>query len=485
MNATTSNILDRIKSLVDPLDFDFHTCFRQHSLYLREMYANKHNNHKQMTVIPVKVVPYKKFKEFVEDKVDHIRDNFLNLLMLPESAKILWFLHCSPAKASQSILTELCPSLAAISQIVRAGPNVYKLSGWMIHVLVGYSIVTDYIPKGQLPSTIDWPSEVQTFIKNTMQPMYESLDAEDRIILHVGMLGHDIGVAIDITNHETHGVCLVKTYLKELNINRKTLKQQYKNLSFQDFLWAVKNIVRFHTFITRAGVEYSKDRSATDIADLLQSASTISWRMSFLQKKLARILFLIAVGDLIAVDDTLLNERKVKEMMKGYEMVESALNGNLCIVDHTQEGFDRFTAFLGDKNQVSRARLEQLISSFGYSAFDFLNKFCKIQELNFALSLTRYLPSTDTTVLLFLIIFCFIDENLGYATDSYAKICVVFDHSLDANILTSYLAAFNEKHSLSKLTCSTGKHSYMLGDMEFMISKNTSRNIVYIRGVNG
>lgn len=478
----TLDVIDHIKLLATQLDFDFHVFFRNRCLHLQES-SNHHLDSRESTLLPAETITSEVFREFALRNINVIKQNFLDLLMLPESSKILWLLHGpSPfSENSTSILTEISPSLAAIANIVRGGPNLYKLSGWLIHVLIGYGIVTYYIRKGELPNTIEWPPQVRQFIKYRMQPMYESLDVEDRMILHVGILGHDIGVAVDITNHEIHGVPLVQSYLQELNINENKLKQKCSNLSFPDFVWAVQAVIRFHTFTNRVAIEYSKDRSAAEIALLMNSASSSSWRVSFIKEKFAYMLFLLAIGDLIAVDDTLLNERKVEEMTKGYDTVLSILNRNLHVTNETEEGFIRFRGFLGDRNQITRKELEGLISKFGYNPDEFFTKFYKIQEFNFALSLVRYLPSTATTVLIFLIIFRFIDENLGSRSDFYSTVCVIFDHLLDTDTLTSFLAKFSKPDELSELRLSTSSGVCNLGDIELIILKDHSENTVNVR----
>lgn len=474
-------VIEHIKLLATQLDFDFHAYFRNRCLRLQES-SNHHLDLREPTLRPAETIASEVFREFALCNINVIKQNFLDLLMLPESAKILWLLHSTSLFSgnSTSILTEISPSLAAIAHIVRGGPNLYKLSGWLIHVLIGYSTVTYYIRRGELPNTIEWSPQVRQFIKYRMQPMYKLLDVEDRMILHVGVLGHDIGVAVDITNHEIHGVPLVQSYLQELNINENTLKQKCSNLSLPDFVWAVQAVIRFHTFANRVAIEYSKDRSAVEIANLVDSASSISWRMSFLEEKFAYMLFLLAVGDLIAVDDTLLNERKVEEMTKGYDTVVAILNGNLHVTNETDEGYIRFRGFLGDRNQITRKELEGLISSFGYNPGEFFTKFYKIQEFNFALSLVRYLPSAATTVLIFLIIFRFIDENLGYSIDFYSTVCVIFDHLLDTDTLTSFLTKFSKPNKLSELGLSTSSGVCNLGDIELKISKCDSESIVNI-----
>jgi hypothetical protein len=318
-------------------------------------------------------------------------------------------------------------------------------------------------------------------MKHKMKPIYESLDTEEQTILHVSVLGHDIGVAVDITNHEIHGIPLIPAFLRELNIDRSTLKQKCSNLSFADFVWAIQAVTRFHTFVNRVAIEYSKEWSAVEIAKLVDSASAISWRTAFLKEKFARILFLLGVGDLIAVDDILLNERKMEEMTEGYETVVSILSGNLHVSSQTDEGHLRFTGYLGDQNQKTRKEIERLVSSFGYDPDEFFTKFYRIREFNFALSLVRYLPSAYETVLVFLIIFRFIDEKIGSNSESYWTVRIIFDHVLDVDALVSCLREFSAANDLHTLRFSGNSGVCDLGNIKLTVSKGPSENIIHIR----
>ena len=481
MEPSDLKTLYKIECLAAKTEFDFHSFFRQKGLHLHQVYGKDLFNTKDATAIPQDAVAPTPFRIFTSENIEYIREHFLDLLMLPHSARILWNMHCSPAEDSHSLLTKVIPRLEAIANVVRGGPNIYKLNGWVVHVLVAYSIVTDYIPSGKLPSTREWPSEVSKLVNDVLRPLYESLESSTRTILHVATLGHDIGIAKGIPDHDKNGVSIVPSYLREINVHEGTLKRKFDNISFNDFEWAVKVMIEFHTFINRIGVEFSLDRSATEITNLMDSASSAPWRLSFLENNFARLIFLLAVGDLIAVDDALLSERKVRELKRGYDILLHTLRGGSHVCNEILEGFNRFRAFLSDQNQaVTKSELEQLISSFGYSPSEFWAKFYSVQEFNFTLSLVPYLPSAADTLSVFLILFYFIDDYFGSNLCAYRETRVVFDHTLDPNVLTRELKRFFLSFDPCRLRSIISQCNYQIGNIKILFSDDSLGHLVFV-----
>ena len=71
--------------------------------------------------------------------------------------------------------------------------------------------------------------------------------------------------------------------------------------------------------------------------------------------------------------------------------------------------------FLSDRNDCdfSLPKMEQFLRSFGYSPENFWMRLFHVGELNFALSLLRYLPSALDTLYAFLLIIRILDDHLG------------------------------------------------------------------------
>ena len=158
----TMSPLARLESQAMQGDY-FHAFFRERGLHLRRLYLEDNLDLQQATSIPPEVTPPAGLNNTIRENTEYLKNHFLQLLMSPASAEILWSLYCLPSQETQSTLGQLSPSLEALARVVRGGPNIYKMNGWLVHVLIGYSMVTSFIPKGELPQTIEWDAEVRKF----------------------------------------------------------------------------------------------------------------------------------------------------------------------------------------------------------------------------------------------------------------------------------------------------------------------------------
>lgn len=480
------DFLLKLNELVSNLEMDYQVYFRKRGLSFRQAHQDNTLDLKEALKIPDEIVDRTpaEFRDFVKEHAGHIKKHFLEILMSPLSSEILYRLYCSPANGSGSILTTLFPTLGLVAGVIRGGPNIYKLNGWLVHVLVGYNMVTRYIPAGLLPPTRDWPLSIKNFFKEVMQPIYSSLSHSLKMMLHVGMFSHDIGVSLDIADHNMHGAPMVPGFLEEINITEETLLNNGCDIPHKDFVWATQALVQFHAFINQVGGEFSKHCSAEKTDALVTSASPVPWRLAFLQDHFASMLLLIAVGDLIAVNDTLLSQRKMKEMRKGYDYLYSILRKAPNDRNAVDEGFERFQGFLSDRNYGAlREDLEKQITLFDYSPDEFWTKFYHIKELNFALSIVSHLPTAAETLLTFLLVFWFIDKRLGSGFDIYKKTRAAFDHRLEAGFISSQLKEFQQT-TFEKLRASVNNDKWMVGRLEFSLKRESHEkdHFVYIRG---
>ncbi len=475
------SILQNIESYVSSSTVDYHVFFRERGLALHESYKNNSFNLSAATSNPPEVSTSREFLDLVNTNLEYLSEHFLDLLMSPLSARILWALYCSTSDTHLTVLGKLCPSLANIAQAVRGGPNIYKLNGWIVHVLIGYGIITDYIHRGSLPSTLEWPSSILDYVNRTLRPIYNSLTDINKTILHAGMLGHDIGVSVDITDHNLHGIPLVSSFLEEIRITPETIGGISRELDFDDFTWAVKSIVKYHTFINRVGIEFSIQRSAFEIEQLVQSADTLPWRLTFLREHFFKLLLLVATGDLIAVDDSLFTERKAREMQDSWKFLELIINDNMHSLDPTSAGFKRFQGFLNDDNvSVSKTELDVELTSLGYVPDRFWTSFYHAQEFNFALSLVRFLPAATDALLIFVLIFLFIDFKFPDTPDIYHEIRVVFDHKLDTDVIETNLSDISQFLKSNQFKTLIKQDSLEINGLRLVLTDDVTGQYVFI-----
>ncbi len=433
----TSGIMDILQSLISLVcqsDKEHHLFYRSVGLNHQQAFRQGDYNKQQALGIPPEIASSAEFRGYAFSNLELVRQNFLDVLMSPNSADILWHLYCTPAESSTA-LGILSPSLGRIEPIIRGGPNIYKLSGWMVHVLVGYEIVTKRIPEGVPPPSIDWPSEIANFFKKTLQPMYHSLDDVAKIVLHVAMLGHDIGVSKQILDHHIHGVPLVPAYLDELTIY-ETLARCHPELSFTDFIWAVQAVVEFHAFLSKLGREYNLQYSKECVDPFLESSKQSGWRVAFANKDFASILLMVTVADIIAVNDDLFSERKVRELTESYELFKRLLNNSYNQIDRGSGGYDRFKSFLGDHAQnEARSSFDQLIQSYDFDHDEVWQQIYDIREFNFAISFLGHFPYALDALLFVLLILYFIDSFLGIDHSDFNIVKVQFDPQINPEIV--------------------------------------------------
>jgi hypothetical protein len=273
----------------------------------------------------------------------------------------------------------------------------------------------------------------------------------------------------------------VSPYLRELCIDERTVKEGCDDVSFHDLQWAVETLVRFHTFVNRVGIEFSRRRSATEIDALMQTASCSPWRESFMRRAFAPIALLVAVADLIAVDDQLLTARKARETEKRYDTLVGLMEGTFDVDNGAQEGLARFRALLSDRDQhVSKRELDALLSSLGQRPHEFWVKFYTTQQFDFALSLVPFLPSAGDALLVFALAFFLIDSRLGPRAEVYENTRLLFDHRLDPDVLASHLQVIRAMHHPSKTQLPSAQDCWQIGGLEFVLLEDDSGHVVRV-----
>jgi len=457
--------LQCLESIAAATSFDFHAYFRQRSLEFKERYQDGTFPRAVATAPPTELSVDDDLRSLFETRMEDVRTHMLSVLTSSLSARILWSMYCCPLPGFHSALAGLCPSLGAITREVRGEPNIYKLSGWLVHVLAAYSTVTEYIPKGEAPATCHWQSEAREFFAFQLKREYEALDKTSRMILHTATLGHDIGVAVSVPGHETHGVPLVSRYLAELGITDAILRKAGFDVTLVDLTWAVESIVRNHTLINRVGIEFSRERTAEKMKTLLASAEGSAWRLSFL-KHFPGILVLLGVGDMMAVDDTLLTPRSIAQIHRAHEALESITRGQKEPHDYSQEGYQRFLHFLSDREKSRRrADLDTSLAQSSHAPDQFWRKFYWIQELHFALTLLRYLPDAEAALSIMVLLFDFIDSHVGQSDEDYGATRIEFSSDLKPAELKRTAAEIAKAQQAGRSTHTCDEGSWRSGEV--------------------
>lgn len=395
---TNSEIPHLARRIARGDDTDYQAYFRRRGLELRDALQSGHFDVNFATQPPSELVPAKVRVDALE-LANHLRSSWKELFSCQDSAAALWALYLARGENQGSSLCELLPSLEAIRPVYRNGLNIYKLNGWVVHVLVGYSFVTHHIPNGTLPDTVDWDEGVRTF-QARLQVVYSGLSSSTKTLLAVAFLGHDIGVRVEIRNHDLHGVPLVPAYLSELGMDDRT-----KPVAVPDLEWRVTCLVRFHALMNRVGVELRDAKVGRQLFDFLKSDGKLETdRRAFVVDELPSLLTLLGTADLVAVNDELLTTQKASKIMAGFSRLETIVQSLGESADGAvdeAEGLERIVNFLPDPGGVQdEGDVEQLLAS-GTNASDFLRSFAALGEIDFGQSLLPRLRNNEQVVRLF------------------------------------------------------------------------------------
>jgi hypothetical protein len=462
-----TEFLERLDALATRSDLDFHRFFRFRSLAQKELHKAGMFKREAAVAIPPELIVVDDLQEPLSVRVAELRNSFLTILFADNSARILWHLYCVPVQGSHSALAAVSPSLGKITNTVRGGYNVYKLSGWLVHVLIAYGIVAEYVPQGRLPATCQWPQEVATFFSGQLRTWYEHLDSTSRLLLRVAMLGHDIGVAVDITDHDVHGALLVEQYIRELGLSDAALTRAGLPIALEDFVWAVRSAVRYHTFLSRIGVELSIQRCVQDARQLLESGMGRPWRLRFLTESFSTLLLLITVADLIAIDDDLLDSAKLGVLRRSHDVLRQILRGHPLTEDPVREGYERLARLAGAPvGKAEKSRFDAALVRFGYDPVVVWTKFYHLQELNFALSVLLHLDGENAALLVVLVIVGYIDERLGTSMETYVQTRVVLDPGLCSRDLCDMLSMLASESPVTSRLSLTDDQSWIIGGIE-------------------
>ena len=397
-----------------------------------------------------------------------LRDNDFNTSevksLMPEiifsnsSHQILWYLN-SVDLGEMSILDSVSYLFAETNKVVRGGINTYKLSGWMVHVLYVYQILTYNIPNGVAPTSFVGSPVDYTFknLKNT----YEGLSCVFKTILRVFGLIHDIGVVDGVQHHDADGGKYVNRILVDLNLTEDFWAGY--NARYDDIVLILQVLITNHTLINKVSAEDS-DLSIREkcraINDILSNTSG-----SFMYDEIATCLYLLGIADLIAVDDSLYTEKKYRLATSSHQFLKSVLKGDPLKRNTEEIALLRLgeMAYEDTYSDLKKETIEILKKqNLDYS------KFCtglyKIFRIEYATAFLKPLRKLEYSVIVLSKMVAFLMDNFG--EDRLEKTYIVFDSSIDVKKL--------------KIALDNHEFDYIISKMNRDILMEKSNNLVII-----
>lgn len=360
-------------------------------------YKNLCNNLKQALKVDEKSKIKDKSKAELNNLLKNInidekflKNNFINLLLDEDSAKFLWILY-SKYNKSENYIDIISNTLKKENEVVRGGTNTYKINGWMTHTLYVYQIVNYNIVQNIELENFKPLKEIKKQIEE-LHKIYHTLDISAVFVLKIFCLIHDVGVIENIGLHDVYGIKFVEKVLSEIGVTEEVLKNF--NLNLNEFINIQKAIIKYHTLITSLSSEGSDDYVQKNFEDLISNISDEN-----IKKQISKILFLMAYGDVIAVDESLMNTEKYQRIKEGYLFFEEIINGKPHKRDKEKVAIERICDTAGKiKFEVLKSNLDDILFSNKIDKNAFIKNMFNIRAMRYTGPLMKTLNDLNLCI---------------------------------------------------------------------------------------
>ncbi len=245
--------------------------------------------------------------------INTLKKEFIKLILDENSSKYLWILY-SKYENNENYIDKISNILKEENSIIRGGTNTYKMNGWMAHTFYVYQIVNYNIANNIEILNFGENSETKKQV-GELHELYKTLDKEDKFLLKIFCLIHDIGVIEDIKYHDKLGAKYVKKVLEEIGLTQDELRNNKISIELEDLIEVLKTIIKYHTLITTLSTEGNDEYVEFAYKDLI---SYIPNNVSNIKYKIPKILFIMAYADIIGVDESLMDVGKYQRTKEGY-----------------------------------------------------------------------------------------------------------------------------------------------------------------------
>ena len=356
-------------------------------------------------------------------EIKEIKKEVASLIMHERSYQIFWYLNAVEV-SGHSALDEFSSLFLETNQVIRGGINTYKLSGWMVHVLYVYQIITYNIPYGIPPKSFSNGIIQNTFLE--LEKVYKLLTPSFKIVLRVYALIHDIGVVDGVQHHDIDGEKYVNQVLNDLGLTEPFWRQY--DFTFQDAVATLQVLISNHTLINKISAEES-DLSIKDRCDAIKSKLK-NVRRIINYTDMAICYYLLGVADLIAVDDSLYTLKKYYLVSSSYQYLESVFIGK---------------PLLRNKEEIALLRLGEMVHETTYNdiALDTQNilqknnmsysEFCEglfmVYRIDYATTFLKPLHNLEYTILVLAKLINYV--RVFWGSDKLVYLKIVFDSAIN------------------------------------------------------
>ena len=362
----------------------------------------------------------KKLSGILDVKIDinEVKANFFDIIMDENSAIYLWILY-SKYDGEQNYIDKISETLMKENEVIRGGTNTYKMNGWMCHTLYAYQIANYNIPSNLMLTNFPERKDIENQISE-LYNLYKKLTSEQIFLLRIFTLLHDIGVIESVQNHPLVGPKYVEQALKEIGLNNEVLKKYNINVSLEDFTKTLKVLIKHHILITMLSGEMSDRSVAEEYEDLMNSLAE-----ALDIKKLNSIILLIfAYGDIIAVDEVLMNTNKYNRIKDGFDFFDLIIRGDIPERNNRKVAVERLADIVGIlRNEDLENSLDEILKEKGIDVNTFVKNMYNIKSFFFTSALMKTVNNLETTIAVFDKLFELITEVVSQKAISEYTIC--------------------------------------------------------------
>ncbi len=396
----TYNILG-IKNVTENiLNFDYDKHYRKIGLMLKTAKSEE----ERMQIKQNSIEELNLLLKDVDIKIDILKDNFINIILNKKASKYLWVLY-SKYKNEENYIDMLSSILKQENKVIRGGTNTYKMNGWMAHTLYVYQIVNDNIANNIEIINFNGNKENKEQVKE-LNTIYNKLSKQSKFLLKIFALIHDIGVIEDIKFHDKLGSKYVEKVLEEIGINQEKIKQADILLELKDFIKILQEMIKYHTLITSLSSESSDEYVENQYKNLLAELPKID----YIKREIPSILFLLAYGDVIAVDESLMDIEKYQRIKDCYNFFIQ-INEKKKQRNKEKVAIERICDMIGEnKVQNLETKFDYILQEYNIEKKQFVEDMYNIKLMRYTGPLMKTLKNTEMTIKIYYELF----ELIGY-----------------------------------------------------------------------
>lgn len=344
----------------------------------------------------------------IEIDINILKDNFINLLLSENSSKYLWILY-SKYKNEENYIDKLSDILKRENKVFRGGINIYKMNGWMAHSLYVYQIANYNIANNIEISNFDGNVENMKQVQE-LHKIYNSLSNEAKFLLKVFSLIHDIGVIEEVKSHDKLGVKYIESVLEEIGLNQNVLDKNNISIDIFDLIKILKELVKNHVLITSLSSEASDLYIENEYKNLLKAIP----ETTNVKNDIPKVLLLLAYGDVIAVNECLMDTLKYQRINDGYHFFNNISQGKNVERNKEKVVIEKICDMIGEKNpQNLILEFDKILDKYKINRTEFIEDMYNIKSMRYTLPIMKSLKNTEMTIKIYYELFKLISLREG------------------------------------------------------------------------